>query len=75
MCFPVPPTPRRFSIIPVPFFPNPRRWKLRKIFYTSKEKGQLFQVTQLLPTYQKIYDNFLDGSAAAIAPLTPCNFL
>jgi hypothetical protein len=42
------PVPQPLGALLFPYFPNPRRAKLRKKFHISKEEGHLFQDALLL---------------------------
>ena len=74
MCFPVPQLLGIFRILPIPLFPTLVGGSYDRYFIPPKKKGNSFELPKIFQ-HTKNYDNFLDGSAALIAPLMACNFL
>ena len=74
MILPVPQPLAVFPISPIPLFPTRVGGSYDRYFIPPKKKGNSFELPKIFQ-HTKNYDNFLDGSAALIAPLIPCNFL
>ena len=74
MILPVPQPIAILLILPVPLFPTLVGGSYDRYFIPPKKKGNSFELPKIFQ-HTKNYDNFLDGSAATIAPLIPCNFL